>query len=393
MKAIAAKTSVFLFLLYLLWYREAYHHVSLLLYGGTLLVVSTTLVYVDHRPLSSIAPPKGIAIWMGFGAYSLIAGLVVAVNRELLVSSLVTYMAFMLVCWCICIICRGERDIQWLLKCITIVCYVCAIYTLFWGKPYYNGIYVTTMGPENNPNTLGILMIYGMFSVLFYKKNKGFGLIVMLAAVLLFFYVIVLTGSRKSLLGGGLLCVVWLISFVRDTYRLTNRKEKRLKYALLLAVLVIGVTYFVKYYANTASFERLQKLYVDGGASSVRMEMYGEAVDLFKTSILFGIGFNQFRVRSSFGTYSHSTYAEVLADGGIFGCVIFFYPIIQAGLALLKKLRKNPAYQIGMLMALLLVELLLATGTIYIYSFGHLLIWSILYMTVENDWSTNAAGT
>ena len=51
MRAKAAKISIFLFLLYLLWYRDAYQHVSLFLYGGTLLVVGTVLLYVNHRPL------------------------------------------------------------------------------------------------------------------------------------------------------------------------------------------------------------------------------------------------------------------------------------------------------------------------------------------------------
>ena len=206
----------------------------------------------------------------------------------------------------------------------------------------------------------------------------------MLASVLLFFYVIILTGSRKSLLSGGLLCMIWLIAFIRDTYNLTDRREKRLKYALLLVTLVIGVAYFVKYYIGTVSFERLQILFKDG-SSSVRMEMYRESVDLFKTSKLFGIGFNQFRVHSIFRTYAHSTYAEVLADGGVFGCIVYFYPVIQTGFALMKKIRRGLSYQVGMLLALFLVEMFLGTGTIFMYSFEHLIIWSFLYMTVEDS--------
>lgn len=383
MKAIAAKTSIFLFLLYLLWYREAYHHVSLFLYGGTLLVVITTLLYVNHRPMSCLIPPKGISFWVGFGIYSLLTGLVVATNRGLLVSSIVTYMAFMLVCWCICIICRGENDIQWLLKCITIVCHICAVYTMFFGKPYYNGIYVTTMGPENNPNTLGILMVYGMFSVLYSKRSEIGELAFTLLSALLFFYVIILTGSRKALIGGGFLCLVWLIIFIRDTRNLADRREKGLRFALLLTTLSIGVIYIVQEYVNTASFERLQMLITSGG-SSIRKEMYRESAEFFKTSKLFGIGFDQFRVHSTFRTYAHSTYAEVLADGGVFGCVIYFYPVIQTGFALVRKIRKSLAYQVGMFLALFLVEIFLGTAIIYMYDFGNLVIWSILYMIAEN---------
>ena len=204
----------------------------------------------------------------------------------------------------------------------------------------------------------------------------------MLASALLFFYVIILTGSRKALISCGLLCIIWLITFVKDTRKLADRREKKLKFTLLFAALVISVIYFVKYYANTASFERLQNLLA--GGSSIRKEMYREAVDLFKTSKFFGIGFNQFRVHSIFRTYAHSTYAELLADGGIFGCIIFFYPVIKTGLVLVKKLRKSPSYQMGMLLALFLVEIFLGTVVIYLYDFVSLLIWTILYMIIEN---------
>lgn len=381
MKAVASKASIFLFLLYSFWYRSAYRYVSLFLYGGAILVVITTAIYVNHRTMSCLIPPKGILFWVGFGVYSLLTGLVVATDRGLLVSSIVTYMAFMLVCWCICIVCQGENDIKWLLKCIAIVCHVCAIYTVFFGKQ--SGIYAITMGPDDNPNSLGVLMVYGLFSVLYNKKRKVGELLGMLASTMLFFYVIILSCSRKSLLSGALLCLVWLIAFVRDTHKHANRREKSMKYALLLITLAIGGIYFVKYYANTNSFERLQFLGSDG-STHLRLEMYKEGWEFFKSSKLFGIGYKQYMVHSSYGAYAHSTYAEVLACSGIFGCILFFYPIMKTGLAIVKKLRRNPSYQKGMLLSLFLVEMFLATGVIFMYSLDDLIIWSILYMTTEN---------
>lgn len=385
MKALVAKGSVLLFLLYTMWYKEAFGDFLPALYGGAALVVITTLLYVDHKPLKAIIPPNGIIWGIGFGIYSLVSGMVVASNRELLVSSIVTYIAFMLICWCICIICRGEKDIQWLLKCITTVCYVCAVYTVFYGKPSdgsINGMYAISMGPENNPNTLGIFMVYGVFSVLYDKKSKLGELVLSLGSVLLFFYVIILTCSRKALACGGLLCFVWLAVFVSDTHNLSNKKEKKIKYGVLVAVLAVGITYFIKEYVNTASFAKIQRLGSDG-SSLKRMELYREAVDFFRSSKLFGVGFNQFRLLSSFKTYAHSTYAEVLADGGIFGCIVYFYPIIHAGIALVKEVRKSLSYQTGMLFALFVVEIFLGTAIIFMYGFEHLIIWSILYMKVE----------
>lgn len=383
MKSVAAKGSVLLFLLYRLWYKEAFNDILLILYGGTALIVLTTLLYVDHKPLKALLPAKGILIGVYFGVYSLITGLVVATDRGLLVSSIITYMAFLLICVCISVICYGENSFQWLLKCIAIVSYVCAIHTLFFGKPFYNGIYVTTMGPNNNPNALGIMMVLGMFSVLYNQRKKLYELILPLASVFLFGYVIILTGSRKSLLCGGLLCFVWLINFVIDTHRSTNSKSKISKYVLLIAATTIGVMYFMKHYANTASFERLILLSKDG-SSTARMEMYRESFEFFKSAKFFGIGFNQFRVLSSFKGYAHSTYAELLADAGIFGCVLYFYPIIKTGVLLIKQMWNKPSYQVGMLFALYVVEIILGAAVIYMYIPNQLVIWSILYMAAEN---------
>ena len=259
MKAIAAKGAVFLFFIYLVWFREASHHVSLFLYGGTLLVFITTLLYVNHRRLSCLAPPKGIMFWAGFGVYSLVIGLVVASDRGLLVSSIVTYMAFMFVCWCICIICHGENNIQWLLKCITIVCYVCAVYTLFFGKPYYNGIYVTTMGSENNPNTLGATMVFGMFAVLYCNKQKMGGLVFTFATLTLFTYVIILVGSRKALLSALVLGVIWFAAFLRDAWKNYKRRESFLRISLVVVGVCFAIAYFTNAYADTASFETAAK--------------------------------------------------------------------------------------------------------------------------------------
>ena len=62
MKSVAAKGSVLFFLLYRLWYKEAFSDILLVLYGGTALIVLTTLLYVDHKPLKELLPAKGILL-------------------------------------------------------------------------------------------------------------------------------------------------------------------------------------------------------------------------------------------------------------------------------------------------------------------------------------------
>ena len=384
MKAIAAKGAIFLFFVYLVWFRAAHHHVSLYLYGGTALVAITTLLYVNHKPFKCLIPPKGIMFWMGFAIYSLVVGLVVASDRNQLISSVVTYMAFLFVCYCAYIISRGENDIQWLIKVIIIVCYICAVYTLFWGKPYQTEFYVTTMGPENNPNTLGTTMVFGMFAVLYSNKQKLGGLVFIFATLTLFTYVIVLTGSRKALLSALVLGVIWFAAFLRDAWKNYKRRGRFLRISLVVAGACFAIAYFTNAYADTASFERMLMLFAKGGMDA-RQSMYAEAFDMFKTSPLFGIGYDQYRLHSSYGTYSHATYAEVLSCGGIFGSLIYFTPVIWTGYLIYKKLKNEKSYRVGILFALYAVEMFLGTGNIFMYSFMHMTMWTIMFMLLEND--------
>lgn len=384
MKFAAAKGSVFLFLLYLLWYTETKGHVSLFLYGGAALITITTLIYINGRTVSLLFPPKGILFGAGYGVYSLVTGIVVAANKGVLVSSLITYFAFLFVCYCIAIICLGERDVSWLLKIIAAVCVLCAIYTLFWGYRYKNEVYVTTMGPENNPNRLGALMVFGMFAVL-YRNERSFGkLLVTCVLSVLFIYVIILSGSRKALISAIALGGFWFVTFLRDTWKKCERMEQVKRLSLAAIMLGIAVAYFTNTYLETASFERFLRLFAENGTSS-RWAMYVEAAEMFKKSMLFGVGFDQYRILHFLQTYSHSTYAEVLACGGILGCLIYFSPIIWTGCLVYKRLKKEKSYSAGMLFALYTVEMFLGAVNIFMYTFMHIMVWTILYVLTENE--------
>ena len=155
-----------------------------------------------------------------------------------------------------------------------------------------------------------------------------------------------------------------------------------LAYVLVAAIAVVAVIYFKTGYRNTASFQRMQSLY-EGGSTFTREAMYRRGWELFEQNPLFGVGYNQFRVVSGFGTYSHSTYAEILSSGGIMGAFIYFVPIIAACFSLLKKTFKRRSYIFGVLLALYCVEIFLGAVNIFMYDFEHILIWAILFMFAD----------
>jgi hypothetical protein len=367
-----------------MWYKETFTDSAVLLYGGTLLVALFTFLYINGKTLSIFSFPKGIQYAIVYGGFSLISGIFIANDVKLLLTSLVTYFAFLFVCCCICVICAGENSIDWLIKMIIFICFLCAIYTIFNGYDYYNGIIVKTMGPENNPNTLGTLMVFGIALMMLKNKQKMFDLIKLLLMMVLFIYVIILTGSKKALLSAAILVFVWLFVYLKDLHKNGRLMHKFMAYAIMGIMIYAGSLYFKKTYINTASFVRMQGLFTSG-STQIREGMYVEAIDFFCKSPIIGIGYNQFRVLSNWRTYAHSTYAEVLADGGILGSIIYFFPLVRVGSLLLKKFWNTKIYEIGALLTLFLVEIFLGTVNIFMYDFTHMLIWTILFLLSEKD--------
>ena len=103
-----------------------------------------------------------------------------------------------------------------------------------------------------------------------------------------------------------------------------------------------------------------------------RIGMYQEAYQFFKSSPLFGIGFNNYRLLSVYHTYSHSTYAEVLACTGLLGAVLYLSAfLIMAGKTIkiiaVGRTDSTIRLQARNIFGLLTVTLLLGAGVIHFY--------------------------
>jgi len=181
------------------------------------------------------------------------------------------------------------------------------------------------MGLADNPNGLGVNMAIGVCCILYKVDFKKLLLsVAALGSIILFIYVILLSGSRKSFLGVGLIIVYWL-AFVAFKDLRDIRAGQKLK-GLFLIGAAISAAYLTvyKYFKDSVLLSRLITLFQSG--SDTRTEMYDTALVLFRENPLAGVGLNNFREVSGFGTYSHSTYAEAIACTGVIGSVIYFLP-------------------------------------------------------------------
>ena len=379
-----------IFMLYICWYKESRTDVPVILYGSVLLLTLTCL-FSQYKYDGIIGLYKAIhpivKMFIGLGIYAFISGLIVSEDKSLFLSSMLTYFEFMVVLMDCSIISQKEGSWKWILSSLLIVSLLCMVQTILWGKPYINGVMVTTMSSHNNPNALAHVMIMGMYSLVATRNRAMNHYYLKIIIMLAFLYVIFLTGSRKGILAAGVFMTFWIITILSDR----GEKKQTRKLGVLIGIILIctaGYWYLTKYYFNSDRFDRMVKLFSNSEDNYMRTTMYSEGINLWKMSPIFGVGFNQFKIYSQFGYYSHSTYIEVLSCMGIIGCCILFFPIMKYMLYMFRHINiQDPEkkYVTRLSLIAIIVELFLGIGNIWFYGFSHM-CFIVAFLGIFDDW-------
>ena len=375
------------FILYLEWYKEIWGDVPAILYGTTALLTGLVLwrMLGERYFLPGEMPPI-LKMYFLYFIYSF-TGLIVAKDMPFMVSSLITYGCFVVVCFDCWYISSKIGNHDWVYKTFKYVAVVCMLQVIIHGQPYWNGVWVTTMSSTNNPNTLGLILLIGILSFALTTNNeKTLSFVIALCANVAMLYAIILTGSRKCLLAATAVCIFWLISYTRMMF---GRHMRKKFFVVLLCAIVAGylcMSYIDTYFQDSAAFERLTQLFQEGGTSA-RVGLYEDAIEFWKTSPIIGIGFRQYQVWSSHGFFSHSSYAEVLSCGGIVGILIFYIPLLKCLYActmneISKNTDKENTFRTRMVLLFLLCELFIGLGQIFLYDILHLLVLMLISMSV-----------
>lgn len=375
---------VFIFLLYIEWYKEIWGDKPLILYGSVgLLTGLVAMRLIRQRYLHLNTMPSFLKMYFIYFAYSF-TGIFVARNVSSMISSLITFFCFIIVCFDCWYISYLQNDHNWIYKILKCVAIICALQVILRGQPFYNGVMVTTMSSKNNPNALALILLIGMLSfVIDFNVEKLSSFITSMFANVMMLYGIILTGSRKCFLAAIPVMVYWIWFYIKVTRK--EGRTKRMLFLMVVMALGLGVcfSFYSKYFQSTSIFERLLGLFSEGGTSK-RQQLYSDAFTYFKSSPLIGIGFNQYRQWSPYGYYSHSSYAEVLSCGGIIGTLIFFVPLLTCLLRYIKSaFQKKPfdeMYRIRMIALMFVCELFIGVGQIFIYDMLHLLVLMLISM-------------
>ena len=215
------KFFVGIYLLYNMWYSQIWGANQLFLYvsvGFSIFFMFLDAVFVMKKfNIGKINPI--IAMYIVYGVYAILTGMIVSIDKHEFFSSVFTYISFTLVVFVFWYISFRTQKTKWILDLIYVLALLCALTTIFNGQPYNNGVIVTTMGEYNNPNTLGVLMVFGIFATVIQKESFEKHFVLKYASIFAFLYVILLTGSRKALFAGIGLFIFWLIEYFIEKKR------------------------------------------------------------------------------------------------------------------------------------------------------------------------------
>ncbi|MDD4839230.1 MAG: O-antigen ligase family protein [Clostridia bacterium] len=170
-----------------------------------------------------------------------------------------------------------------------------------------------------HPNNVAILLALSIPMTLYYATKLKKTPIFPIALAILEFAIMLLTTSRGPILFTAVaLPIIAVFVFIKAK----NRKQVGISFGICILLAVAFVVVFKDTIQDL--FARFLEL---GLSDNGRFDIYREAVSLFKTAPIFGIGLDYgFGI---WGTYQfywfHSTIFQILASFGIFGVLCFAY--------------------------------------------------------------------
>ena len=305
-----------------------------------------------------------------FCFYALISGVFVATDTIHLLDSIFTYVQILGLIFFVINVSMVDKDNDFFIKSFIAFSLVYAIYMLFWGHTRVDGRLTLTFGV--NPNNAARILLYGFALILLQiKTNNIKNLLFSFSISGLFIYLILETGSRKAFYGAGLLLILWLVFTFKDYWKSYNHIKKIFISIAGLTIFVFIIINFLDVFLESSTYSRLIGKGVSLTDDPIRAGMYYEAYNFFASSPFVGIGFNQFRNLSVYGTYSHSTYAELLSTTGVIGTTIYLlaYFIIIKDLFIIrfKSYSNITAVKSTVYIIIFFIMLILGTGVIHFY--------------------------
>lgn len=325
----------------IIWYIEfcvRYFQISnaLLLLGGALAFFLFLDFFSDGKSSFGRIPR---AVWFLFiyEVYTLVFGAVVAPDFSAHVSQGIKMVEYTLVLFAILYYAKTKGSIKFLVWNYAIMCTLMCFIFLYKPIFYHNNPLLGRMSfaSSMNPNSFGMLMAMGSWSVLYLASCKKIPMFLAVIISGLEVIAIFQSGSRKGIIGILIIIALWIVLCYIPSTDSNKWHIKILKIAICLCTMITGLFILAPYYMDSNLAGRMAELTKEASGGA-RNDMYVEGLKYFKKSPLFGYGLQGFSY--FYGAYSHATIIEVPVSGGIIGTTLFLAMCIEIFFSIIKKL-------------------------------------------------------
>lgn len=349
----------------------------LLLFGIFMMICIVIYMTVKHTDLRYVFDFP-IKCWILFGIVEFIVSFFVALNVSFAQSSIVTFLELVAMCFAMVFVAKEEGNANFLIKLMYVTCIMYVISMVIINNQILGRLALVNANGDANVCLIGIVT-----ATLLLDLKKRIQPIAIIISICLMVYANIMTGSRKSFMCMIFYLIFWLIVFLKTEWREIDKERKVSIIVFTFAFLFVFIKFIVPIFMNSATMLRILSGSTEG--DNVRISLYEEAWQYFTNNPMFGIGYNQFRLYNEDGLYSHSTYAEILADGGVVGGGLFFLPHFWCVVNLARIAKENWRIDLQevkrslLLLVYMFSSLLLALGMVQTSNERVLMMYAVMF--------------
>lgn len=235
------------------------------------------------------------------------------------------------------------------------------------------------LGGEINANTVGFIMAFSIWLIIFYRIDNQKKKIDIVSGLWIFLFLLnlILSGSKKAII------MLILLLLIRQLLKNKNAAFVLVKYLLLIIAILIFLR-IIPFLYNSIGYRiwDMIEFFVSQNSQNdystfQRFEMIRIGIHFFLDKPILGYGINNYHIlsyayfqRSWFDTYSHCNYIETLVSGGIVFFALYYsiyFRYIKKG----KNQSNNKLFIYPLIITLFIIEIGMVT---YYTSYCQLLI-------------------
>ena len=238
------------------------------------------------------------------------------------------------------------------------------------------GISGERLGEElGNVNNVGMTFCFAIIFCLFltYKyRGKAYFLLI---PAFIFTGCLVLTASRGAYIVLAVVLIVFLYLFIGKGNLLIYILSLVSLFCLLFLILQIPEleAFRIRFYSLFTAAESPSSA---DRSTLTRMNMFIDGLRLWTRELFIGHGVGGFKENTAYPYYSHNTISEVLANTGIIGAVLFFYPYVRTSYLNFKKGMNKPLFTL--FVVILIASFVNLFQDIIFYNKISILIWVLI---------------